>query len=300
MKQVNRRHFLKRSLAGAVALAGMGVDPYWVQGAANTASVDQVTLGKSGIRLSRFAMGTGANGGGQSSDQTRLGQKKFDALIRHGLDRGINLWDMADLYGSHPYFGKVLKSLQRDNLVIVSKLWTAPQRWNDGENPQKDFDRIRREIGTEYIDILLMHCMTDSKWPEKKKKWMDFMSAQKEKGNIRAVGVSSHSLDALKTAVKTPWLDVVFARINHKGGRQYHMGAGSDEVALVLKDLRAAGKGVVGMKIYACGRLVETPQREESLRFVLNNDLVDAMTIGFLSEAEVDDHIARVDRILKS
>ena len=172
-------------------------------------------------------------------------------------------------------------------------------KWKEGNSPQKDFDRIRRELGTDHLDIVFMHCMTSGNWPEEKKEWMDFLSAQKEKGNIRAVGISCHSLDALKTAIKNPWVDVLFARINYKGGKDYHMDAPAQDVASTLKQLRAAGKGVVGIKIYGCGKLVETSQREESLRFVLKNNLVDAMSIGFLSQSEVDDHITRVNRILK-
>ncbi|MFH1741841.1 MAG: aldo/keto reductase [bacterium] len=299
MNQVTRRDFLKQGLAGAAVLSGMAAQPLSTRGVAADGLVDQVTLGKSGIQVSRFAMGTGTRGWEQVSDQTKLGQQKFDTLMRHGLDRGINFWDLADIYGSHPYAAKVLKSIPREKLVILSKLWTEPLSWKEKNSPKEDFDRIRREIGTEYLDIVFAHCMTTANWPEEKKEWLDFLSAEKEKGNIRAVGISCHSLDAIKTAAKTPWLDVILARINYKGGEDFRMDASADEVASALKELRAAGKGVMGMKIYGCGTLVKTEEREQSLQFVLKNDLVDAMTIGFLSEAEVDDHMGRVNRILK-
>ncbi len=300
MNPMHRRSFLKCGLAGAGLLTGFSSTERYSEAAESGATVDQIPLGNTGIQLSRFAMGTGTRGWEQYSDQTKLGQQKFDGLMRHGYDRGINFWDMADIYGSHQYAAKVLRSYPREKLVLLSKLWPEPLKWKPENDPQKDFDRIRLEIGTDYLDIVLLHGQNSPNWPEEKKQWMDFLSAEKEKGNIRALGCSCHSTEGLKAAAKSPWVEVVLAQINHKGGQEYRMGGPVEEVTAVLKELRAAGKAILGMKLYGCGTLVEPDQREASLNYVLKNNLVDAATMGFLSEAEIDEHIVRTGRILSS
>ncbi len=300
MNPIHRRSFLKCGLAGAGLLTGFSSRVGYVQAAECGATVDQVALGNTGIHLSRFAMGTGTRGWEQVSDQTKLGQQKFDALMRHGYDRGINFWDMADIYGSHPYAAKVLRSYPREKLVLLSKLWPEPLNWKPENDPKKDFDRIRLEIGTDYLDIVLLHGQNTPNWPEEKKAWMEVLSAEKEKGNIRALGCSCHSSEGLRAAAKSPWVEVVLAQINHKGGEEYRMGGPVEEVTGILKELRAAGKAILGMKLYGCGTLVEPDQREASLNYVLKNNLVDAATIGFLREAEIDEHIVRTGRILSS
>ena len=145
--------------------------------------------------------------------------------------------------------------------------------------------------------MCLIHCVLDEKWPTEFARICDELSQLKESGEVRAVGVSAHDFGGLKVAAENPWVDVIFARINHKGGREYSCDASAPEVAKVLKTARANGKAVVGMKIFGAGKLVKPEEKDASLQYVLGNDLVDAMTVGMLSTAQVDDTLQRIARV---
>ncbi len=300
MKNCNRRDFLYYSLAGAGALAAT---PGLFGGEPTTRSwkgSDTVALGKTGIKTSRLAQGTGFNGSRRASDHTRLGHEAFDRLVRRGLDEGIRFFDMADLYGTHPYVREAIRGIARDRCTLLSKIWVGKEDWNQPSGGAvEEVDRFRAELGVEVIDICLIHCMTDPRWTEAQKRVRDELSSLKQKGAIRAVGVSCHSLGALKTASTHPWVDVIFARINHKGGSQYSMDGPVEEVSEVLKTARKNGKAVVGMKIFGAGKLRQPEEKDQSLNFVFKNDLVDAITVGMLSTEEVDDTLARMAKVGK-
>ncbi len=286
-----RRHFLKTSLAGAGALV---YTPSWSWAESQTkfSASDRVQLGKTGIIGSRLAMGTGMRGGRRESDHTRLGQKKFTELVRHGFDNGLNFFDMADLYGSHPFMKNALAGIPRDQYVLLTKLWFRRADWNPYSGGAKvEIDRFRKELGTDMIDVCLLHCVTDSKWPDECERARDEMTELKEKGVIRARGVSCHDHGALKVAAEHPWVDLIFARINHAGNK---MDGSPEEISKTIKLARANGKAVVGMKIFGEGTLVKPDEKDASLKYVLHNDLVDAMTIGMLSLEEVDDSMKRI------
>ncbi len=272
-------------------------------GAAETSfkGSDIVTLGKTGIKASRLAQGTGFNGGGRASDHTRLGQKNFETLIRHSLDEGIRFLDMADLYGTHPYVRETIKGLNRDRYVLLSKIWVHKEKWvTPSGGAVEEVDRFRKELGVDMIDICLIHCMTDSKWPDTHERVRDELSSLKQKGVIRAAGVSCHDLGALKVAATNPWVDVIFARINYKGGAEYIMDGSVEEVSAVLKQARQNGKAVVGMKIFGAGKLVKPDEKDASLNYVFKNELVDAITVGMLKTSEVDDTLARMANVGKA
>ena len=295
MEKLNRRAFFRNSVACA---AGAGLLP-WTQTLAGLPSAtDRVPLGATGITVSRVAMGTGFNGGGRSSAQVRLGQEAFTRLIRHGYDSGLNFFDMADLYGSHKFMNGIIKDIGRDKVVLLSKIWFA-----DGAGMEPTdraipaVDRFRKELGVDMIDICLIHCVTDSGWPSQLERMRDELSELKQKGTIRATGVSCHDFGALEVASQHPWVDVIFARINNKA--KVMDDSDPNRVAAVLRRARANGKAVVGMKIYGAGQLVEPEQREESLRYVWGNELVSAMTIGFEKPDYVDDTISRLTSVLR-
>lgn len=295
MQRFSRRDFLKTSLVGTAVLTA--VPAAWA--AAETAprfrGTDIVTLGKTGIKASRLAQGTGFNGYNRSSAQTRAGKQAFDRLVRHGLDEGINFLDMADLYGSHPFVKDVIKGLPREKLVLLSKIWPRKESWvTPSGGAKEEIDRFRQELGVEQIDVVLIHCMTDAKWPDQYAGIRDGLSELKQKGVVRAVGVSCHDFGALKVASENPWVDVIFARINHKGGKQYSCDASAEEVSAVLKTARKNGKAVVGMKIFGAGKLVKPEEKDASLHYVFANDLVDAITVGMLNPEEVDDTLSRM------
>lgn len=300
---LSRRQFMAGALAGAgVAVAG----PTWLRGAdATTAAserraTDIVTLGRTGIKATRLAQGTGFNGSGRSSAHTRLGEKTFDELIRHSLERGIRFIDMADLYGSHPYVRHALQGVSRDRYIVLSKIWPRKDYWvSPSGGAKEEVDRFRKELDSEVIDICLMHCMTDAEWPQTFERVRDELSEMKDKGAVRAVGVSCHDLGALKVAAAHPWVDVVLARINNRG-KEAAMDASVEEVTPVLKQARANGKVVLGMKIFGAGKLVTPDEKDASLKYVFQNNLVDAITVGMLSPEQVDDTIERMNKALKA
>jgi aryl-alcohol dehydrogenase-like predicted oxidoreductase len=278
---MQRRSFLKTG-AGAISLNAF---PYHLFAGTQKQANDVVTLGPRKIKLSRLAMGTGTNGSGGSSNQTKkLGLEGVATLFRAGFDNGLNFWDSADQYGTHPHLKEALKKTPREKVVILSKTHASTEK-----EMRADIDRFRREIGTDYIDILLLHCMMDGNWPERKKGAMEYISELQEKGIVRTKGVSCHTMAALKTAAATPWVEVDLARINPAG---VAMDAPPDQVIPVLKQMKAAGKGIIGMKILGAGKL--RGKADECLQFALAQDVVDCFTIGSESITEMQDLVKKM------
>lgn len=276
---MDRRRFLKTG--SAAGMAAFHNFPYaaYAAGKQKQAS-DRVKLGPKGIELSRLAMGTGTNGVGGSSNQTKkLGTTGVAELFRAAYDNGINFWDSADQYGTHPHLKEALKTVPRDKVVILSKTHASTEK-----EMRADLDRFRRELGTDYIDILLLHCMLEGNWPERKKGAMAVISEAAGKGIVRTHGVSCHTLDALKTAARTAWVQVDLARINPAG---VAMDADPATVLGVLKQMKASGKGIIGMKILGAGKL--RGKADECLQYALAQDVVDCFTIGSESRAEMLD-----------
>lgn len=296
--KIKRREFLKHSAVGlGGVLAGVG---YATAQDAKPASYDPfetVTLGKSKLKVSRFCLGTGVHGGNRQSNATRMGKDKFEQLIRGAHERGIGMFDLADLYGTHPFVLPALNGIPRDRLTIVSKIWFQSGGIPEPERPDADVvvHRFLKEIGTDYLDLVLLHCVTSATWPEELRKQMDLLAQLKDKGVIRALGVSCHSIAALEAAAAEPWVDSVHTRINPYG---MSMDGPPEKVVPVLKKLHAAGKGVVGMKIIGEGRLRnDDEKRDASARFVLGLGCVDVLNIGFEKVEEIDDFAARVRKV---
>ena len=245
---------------------------------------DTVTLGKTGIQTSRLAMGTGTVGSGHHSHQTALGIDGLSRLLLNGYDHGLRFFDSADSYGSHPHVAETLKHVPRDKVTVLTKTWSR-----DAASARADLDRFRRELGTDHIDVCLMHCLTEGDWTDRYKGVMDVLSDAKEKGIIRAHGCSCHSIEALRAATKSSWVEVHLVRINPIGS---FMDADPDTVVSVMKEMRAAGKGIIGMKILGQGDLRN--RQDEALNFALSLNLLDAFTIGAESQAEQEDLIRRI------
>ena len=296
-----RRRFLKTGLAGAgllvasprLTLAREVARPA-VKGGA-----DALALGRTGVTTSFLALGTGMNGGRRSSDLTRLGQSEFTRILRRGLDEGVRFLDMADLYGTHPFAREALKGVPRDRYTVLTKIWPYQEDWiTPSGGAKEEVDRFRRELGTGTLDVCLIHCMLSERWPEELARVRDELSRLKEEGTVRAVGVSCHDHGALRRAADHPWVDVILARINHRGGAQYECDDSAEEIAKTLRRARANGKAVVGMKIFGAGKLTRLEDREASLRYVLGQGLVDAMTIGTTAPGQVDDNLRTIGRVL--
>ena len=306
-KQLNnnysRRQFIGTVLAGTGALVA-GPQLSTVQAARKSRRgrrvTDVVTLGKSGIKTTLLAQGTGWNGGARSSAHTRLGEKEFVKLVRHSLEKGIRFMDMADLYGAHPYMRTALDGVPRDDYSILTKIWPREEFWNMPSGGAKaEVDRFRKELKSEVLEICLIHCMQNTEWPQTFKRVRDELSEMKDKGAVKAIGVSCHDVGALKVAATHPWTDVVFARINNVG-KEAWMDGSPEEVASVLKQARANGKIVIGMKIFGAGKLTSPAQKDASLKFVFENELVDAITVGMMNPGDVDDTIRRANKALRA
>jgi 1-deoxyxylulose-5-phosphate synthase len=294
MKQISRRHFIHAGLLGTAAITSGLTNTVYAAPAIQ--QIDKVKLGKTGLVVPRLALGTGTHGGNQSSDMTRMGIENWIKIARYARERGMTFYDAADLYGSHQNVKAILKEVPREKATILSKIWTRPEKWNQ-DSPAKTIDRFRKETGSDYFDILLLHCMTDGNWQEEKKPYIEALSEAKQKGIVKAVGLSCHSFDALKIAAEDPWVDVMLARINPEG---VLMDASPAEVMAVLKKAHDKGKGIIGMKIFGEGKLVEENQREKSLQYVIGSKNVDCMTIGMTSTDQVEDAINRIMRIVRT
>lgn len=297
MNKLDRREFLLKSAVGIAAAAVMpAILPEPTFGATvKTEMVDTVALGNTGLNVSRIALGTGTKGWKLESDQTHLGMKKFVELSQYCFDKGIRFFDTADMYGSHTYVGAALKVIPREKVTVLTKVMTyRHEGWYETEPFAKSFDRFRKDLGTDYIDIFLMHCMINGQWPTEYKGYMDAMSEAKQKGLIKTVGISCHSLEAMIEAASNPWVDVLFARVNHNGAR---LDSTPEKVMQVLETARKNGKGVIGMKVFGCGDLVKESEREQSLNYVIKSKNVHCMTLGMESKEQVDDNVSRVMRI---
>ncbi len=298
--EMKRRQFLVKSIAGAGGfLLGSAYINAAKQESPTFEPYKKVPLGKTKIKVSRVGFGTGMRGGGRQSNQTRLGKEKFEALLKMAYERGVRLFDAADLYGSHPYLASALKKMPRKDYVINTKIWWRRGGIPEKERPDADIvvKRFLKELNTDYIDIVLLHCVVSEKWPQELRKQMDILYLLKHKGIIRAHGVSCHSLKALQAAADEPWVDSVNVRINAYGK---NMDGPVEKVEPVVKRLHKAGKGVLGMKLIGEGSFRDSDEkRDNSIRYVLGLGCVDAMVVGFEKIKEVDDFAERVRKVTR-
>ncbi len=282
---MHRRSFLQTGAAAAGSIALSAFPYHLFAGTKEKRATDRIKLGPMGVQVSRLAMGTGTNGSGGSSNQTKkLGVKGLADLFRAAYDQGVIFWDTADQYGTHPHAKEALKGVPREKVTILSKTHAST-----AQEMRDDLDRFRRELGTDYIDILLLHCMLDGDWPRRKQGAMEVISEAREKGIVRTHGTSCHTIEALRTAAKTPWVQVDLARFNPA---RVAMDADVETVQSVLKEMKAAGKGIIGMKILGAGRLRN--RADECLQFALAHEFVDCFTIGSESRSEFEDLLRKI------
>jgi aryl-alcohol dehydrogenase-like predicted oxidoreductase len=284
---MKRRDFITTAAYGmGVAWLGTNLSRTWAVPELTkkfTAS-DTVALGNTGIHTSQLAMGTGTVGVGHHSHQTALGVKGLSDMLLNGYNHGLRFFDAADSYGSHPHVAEALKHVPRDKVTVLTKSWAR-----DATGMRADLDRFRKELGVDYIDIVLMHCLTEGDWTDRFKGAMDVLSEAKQKGIIRAHGCSCHSIEALRSAAGSPWVEVDLARINPVGAS---MDADPATVIPVLKQMKAAGKAVVGMKILGAGQLRD--RQDYAIKYALGLGILDAFTIGAENRKEQEDLIRRI------
>ncbi|HEY2081313.1 MAG TPA: aldo/keto reductase [Verrucomicrobiae bacterium] len=297
--QLTRRQFIQTS---AVAIAGTALLSPWSVINSSAAAVkrtatDQVTLGKTGVKLSRLGIGTGVNSG---HDQVGAGKDAFIKMVRHAYDSGITYIDTAQRYETFGWIGDSIKGLPREKLFIQSKVPDQP------EDVLAAIDHHRKVFNTDYIDSLLIHCMTKDGWTDDWKRVMDGFNEAKERKWIRAKGVSCHTLAALKNAVDSDWTEVHLVRVNPQG--RYMDGAKSawgpdasvdpQPVLDQIKTMHAKGHGVIGMKICGNGDFKNPDDREKSIRFAMSKPEINAVVIGFTAPEQIDETIQRMNRIL--
>lgn len=293
MDSIDRRRFIGASAGVAATLAT--TTPL---NAVEVPPPTSVELARTGIRMTRLGQGTGVQGYNRTSNQTRMGFEKFVPLLRHGYERGIRFFDLADLYGTHVYFREALKGMDREQLAILTKIWwpyDGPRnrtgKPHRAQIVRSTVERFCHEIKTDYLDVVLLHCLTSPTWTQEMQPYMDELSAAKEKGRVRAVGVSCHNFGALATAAEEPWVDVILARINSK---QVKMDDTPERVIDVLKRAKDNGKTVIGMKIFGEGRLAG--EKEQCIRFAQELGLLDAMTIGFEQPDQIDEVLQLMEK----
>ena len=287
MSRISRRDFL----AGATAVGMAALVPKSGCTAENTPQItsgtDLVTLGRSGLKTSVLGIGTGTHGG---REQLALGQTEFTKLVRHAFDRGIRYIDTADNYHTHRFVRLALKELPREEFFIQTK---TPAK--HPEKAKADIERFRQELKLSYIDSMLLHCMTKATWPTDMRPVMDVLTEAKEKGRIRAVGISCHGMDPLVASTDCDWVDIQLVRINPFGIK---MDGKPEQVAEQLKKMHAKGRGLIGMKIYGEDGFGSREKRLQSLKYVLGLGCVGAFPIGFTSPRQINETLDLIQKAL--
>ena len=293
MANYSRRDFLKAGLA-AGALAGAARLPLK---AANATATDWVTLGRSGVKVTRLAFGTGTISG---RTQRELGQDQFTKLVRYAYDRGIRFFETAESYGEmHKMLGVALNGIPRDSYRLMSKVTT-----HEGVNPQEKIDELRKLANTDYFDIILLHWQHSATWPTDTVRWQDGILEAQSKKAVMSHGASVHGLPALRRFPGNKWLDIAMIRMNHNGTKMdaedynAHENGNVSEVVTHVKQVRSEGMGVISMKLVGEGAFTNREDRKAAMRYAFRNAGVDCVTVGYKNNAEIDEAIENLNLAL--
>jgi 1-deoxyxylulose-5-phosphate synthase len=293
MMQISRRNFLKASVATS-AVASMGELPLVAE---PVTAASMVTLGKSGVKVTRLAFGTGTKSGQVQQD---LGQQGFTRLVRHAYDNGVRFFETSESYGaSQQMLGVALKGLPRESYQLMTKVTTS-----EGLDMRAKLDELRRNSDTEYFDIMLLHWQHVGTWPEDSARWQDAVLEAQSKKTVLTHGASVHGLPALRRVSENPWLQVAMIRMNHKGAKMdnetdnWNAPGNVNEVVDHVHAARSAGLGVISMKLIGEGSFTDRADRQKAMRFAFRNAGVDAVTVGYKNTAEIDEAIENVNAAL--
>jgi aryl-alcohol dehydrogenase-like predicted oxidoreductase len=299
---LDRREFVTGALAGAGLLATGGLEALAQPAAPPSTDPFQMRkLGKTGVKVSLIGLGTGMSGFNRQSNHTRMGREKFNRLVQHAYERGVRLFDCADIYGTHSYLAEALQGVPRKSYAIATKIW-----YHQGGIPEVDrpephvfVERFLKELKTDTIDVLQLHCMQSPEWQEPMARHMEGLEELKRQKVIRAHGISIHNLGAMRTAVSTAWVDACHVRINAYGDSMDDRDP--EKVVPVIRDLHKAGKGVIGMKLAGEGRYRNAPEKRlASVRYALATGAVDTMVVGCETPEEIDDFAALTRQALEA
>jgi predicted aldo/keto reductase-like oxidoreductase len=291
MTDFSRRDFLKTTLVAGTA-ASVGTLPLH----ARPTATDQVTLGNSGMRVTRLAFGTGSNNG---YVQSSLGQEKFTRLVHYAYDRGIRFFETAESYSTPAMLGIALKGIPRENYQLMHKVTTDP-----GVDPQVRFDQMRRISNTDYFDIMLLHYQHTPNWVSETARWQDGILQAQQKKTILRRGASVHGLPALRQVPGNKWLEIAMIRMNHNGTRMDALnyddnGPGDvQEVVRHVKQVKSEGMGVISMKLVGDGTFTQHSDRAAAMKFAFRNAGVDCVTVGFKAPNEIDEAIDNLNAAL--
>jgi aryl-alcohol dehydrogenase-like predicted oxidoreductase len=292
MNGYSRRHFLKTGIA-AGTLAGVGAPLV----AEKRTALDKVTLGKSGMQVTRLAFGTGSNNG---HVQYALGQEKFNKLVAYAWERGIRFYETAEAYMTPAMLGEALKPYPRESYTLMSKVTT-----HGSADPHERFEDMLRTSKTDYFDIMLLHWQHDDKWFDETKRWQEGIDNFKSKKLIHSNGASVHGLPALRQMPGNPWLEVAMIRMNHKGasmdGPAYTDNDNPDHVSEVVQhvhQVKKDGMGVISMKLVGDGTFTQHSDRAAAMRFAFQTAGVDCVTVGFKNNQEIDEAIDNLNLAL--
>jgi aryl-alcohol dehydrogenase-like predicted oxidoreductase len=291
-RKLSRRHFVATVTAGAGTLMlGNVVSSFKSSGKADP--FNKVTLGKTGIKTTFLGMGTGFSGYNRSSNITRAGVAEY--VIRQAYEKGIRFFDCADSYGTHPFANAALNGIPRENYTLSTKMWVTSGGIPEPERPDAEIvvDRFRKELNTDYLDIVQLHCMTTGDWPDQQKRYLDGLENLKAKGIIRAHGVSVHTFQALEAAAASPWVDVIHVRINPFGTSMDSKDP--NQIVRVIEKMHNAGKGIIGMKLIGNGSYRNDSEKiDQALKFVMGLGTVNMIIVGFEKPEQIDDYIGRI------
>lgn len=294
-RKLSRRQFVATVTAGAGTLMlGNVVSSFKSFGKADP--FNMITLGKTGIKTTFLGMGTGFSGYNRSSNITRAGVAEY--VIRQAYEKGIRFFDCADSYGTHPFANAALKGIPRENYTLSTKMWITSGGIPEPERPDAEIvvDRFRKELNTDYLDIVQLHCMTAGDWTDQQKRYLDGLENLKAKGIIRAHGVSVHTFQALEAAAASPWVDVIHVRINPFGTSMDSKDP--NQIVQVIEKMHNAGKGIIGMKLIGNGSYRNDTQKiDQALKFVMGLGTVNMIIVGFEKPEQVDDYIERIKSV---
>jgi aryl-alcohol dehydrogenase-like predicted oxidoreductase len=265
--------------------------------AATGTATDWVTLGKSGVKVTRLAFGTGTMSG---RVQRELGQDEFTKQVRHAYDRGIRFFETSETYGEmHKMLGIALKGVPRDTYRLMSKVTTR-----EGVNPQAKIDELRRLANTDYFDVLLLHYQHVASWPTDTTRWQDGILEAKHKKAVVGHGASVHGLPALRQFPNNKWLEIAMIRMNHQGVKMDAEAYDSPnpgnvtEVVGHTKQVHKDGMGVISMKLIGEGAFTKREDRQAAMKFAFRNAGVDCVTVGFKNTTEIDEAIENLNLAL--
>ncbi len=288
----------RRFLSASAAVSAAALTPACASLRGTRRATDIVTLGKTGLKLSRLGIGLGSQGG---QVQRALGQEAFTRLVREAYDCGIRYLDCAQSYKTFEWVGQAIKGLPREDLFLLSKIGGNPDK------PDEVIDLHLKTFGTDYLDCLLLHCAVTPTWPQERARLMEAIDAAKAKGKVRSKGISCHSLPALRVAAASDWVEVNLVRVNpqakHTDTEEQRWNAPGTVIEPVLEQMEIMarnGHGIIGMKLVGNGDFTDPADRERAIRFAMSRREIDAVTIGFKSRAEIDEAISRMDAALAS